>query len=139
MDSSDAGSSIIAEISCNQDLQPVHTRAKKSVGQLAWQLRLTAPLPPQAAAVAAVDAAATSVAAAPARLKKLLEAKDKKACLLEMAGAGEIDQALIDLLDQARRVAGHAAHRAAGTGPGRQGSPSRCARLGLIAAHNVVH
>lgn len=52
------------------------------------------------AAVEAVDKAASSVAAAPERLKKLLESKDKKATLLEMAGNNEIDQALIDLLDQ---------------------------------------
>ena len=51
-------------------------------------------------AVEAVDNATQAVAAAPIRLKKLLESKDKKATLLEMAGAGEIDQALMDLLDQ---------------------------------------
>jgi hypothetical protein len=51
-------------------------------------------------AVEAVDNAATAVAAAPERMRKLLVAKDKKAMLLEMAGAGEIDQPLIDLLQQ---------------------------------------
>ena len=52
------------------------------------------------AAVAAVDEATRAVAAAPARLKKLLTSSDKKATLLEMAGAGEIDAALMDLLEQ---------------------------------------
>lgn len=52
------------------------------------------------AAVKAVDTATAAVAAAPARLKKLLESKDKKATLLEMAGAGEIDAALMDLIEQ---------------------------------------
>jgi len=51
-------------------------------------------------AVAAVDKATAAVAAAPERLKKLLASKDKKAILLEMAGAGEIDQALMDLMEQ---------------------------------------
>jgi hypothetical protein len=52
------------------------------------------------AAVKAVDNATTALAAAPARLKKLLESKDKKATLLEMAGDGEIDAALMDLIEQ---------------------------------------
>jgi len=48
----------------------------------------------------AVDKATEAVAAAPERLKKLLLSKDKKETLLEMAGAGEVDQALMDLLEQ---------------------------------------
>lgn len=52
------------------------------------------------AAVEAVDTAAASLAAPQERLKKLLEAKDKKAVLLEMAAANEIDRSMIDLLDQ---------------------------------------
>lgn len=52
------------------------------------------------AVVEAVDKATAAVAAAPERLKKLLASKDKKATLLEMAGEGEIDQALMDLLEQ---------------------------------------
>lgn len=51
-------------------------------------------------ATEAVDKATAQVSAAPERMKKLLTAKDKKGTLLEMAGAGEIDQALIDLLQQ---------------------------------------
>ena len=51
-------------------------------------------------ATEAVDQATEQVSAAPERMKKLLMSKDKKATLLEMAGAGEIDQALIDLLQQ---------------------------------------
>lgn len=50
--------------------------------------------------VEAVDKAAQSLAAPQERLKKLLEAKDKKAVLLEMAAANEVDRSLIDLLDQ---------------------------------------
>ncbi|KAI3427954.1 hypothetical protein D9Q98_006344 [Chlorella vulgaris] len=52
------------------------------------------------AAVEAVDTAAASLAAPQERLKRLLEAKDKKAMLLEMAGNNEVDRAFIDLLDQ---------------------------------------
>ena len=52
------------------------------------------------AAVAAVDAATTAIAAPADRLKKLLEAPDKKAALQSMAAAGEIDQPLFDLLLQ---------------------------------------
>lgn len=51
-------------------------------------------------AVEAVDKAAQSVSAPADRLKKLLESKDKKAMLLEMAGENEIDQGLIGLLEQ---------------------------------------
>lgn len=51
-------------------------------------------------ATEAVDNATAAVSAAPERLKKLLMSKDKKGTLLEMAGAGEIDQALIDLMEQ---------------------------------------
>lgn len=51
-------------------------------------------------AVEAVDKAASSLAAPQERLKKLLAAQDKKACLLDMAANNEIDRALIDLLDQ---------------------------------------
>ncbi|PRW56710.1 hypothetical protein C2E21_4432 [Chlorella sorokiniana] len=51
-------------------------------------------------AVEAVDKAASSLAAPQDRLKKLLAAQDKKACLLDMAANNEIDRALIDLLDQ---------------------------------------
>ncbi|PSC72568.1 hypothetical protein C2E20_4310 [Micractinium conductrix] len=51
-------------------------------------------------AVEAVEKAAATLAAPQDRLKKLLEAKDKKAVLLEMAAANEIDRAMIDLLDQ---------------------------------------
>ena len=68
------------------------------------------------AAVAALDTAAASVAAAPARLRKLMEARDKKATLLDMAGAGEIDRALIDLMDQ--NIAGAAAAKQVGWAPG---------------------
>jgi hypothetical protein len=52
------------------------------------------------AAVDAVDKATAAWTAAPERLKKLLTSKDKKAMLLEMAGAGEIDQALMNLLEE---------------------------------------
>jgi hypothetical protein len=48
----------------------------------------------------AVDKAAAATAAPVERLKKLLAAKDKKAALLEMAAANEIDQGLMDLLAQ---------------------------------------
>ena len=51
-------------------------------------------------AAEAVDNATAAVTAAPERLKKLLMSKDKKATLLDMAGAGEIDQALMDLMEQ---------------------------------------
>ncbi|KAL4441533.1 hypothetical protein ABPG77_002037 [Micractinium sp. CCAP 211/92] len=51
-------------------------------------------------AVEAVEKAAQTLAGPQERLKKLLEAKDKKAMLLEMAAANEIDRPLIDLLDQ---------------------------------------
>lgn len=51
-------------------------------------------------ATEAIDNATKAVIAAPERVKKLLGAKDKKAMLLEMAGAGEIDTALMDLLEQ---------------------------------------
>ncbi|GAB4813192.1 hypothetical protein N2152v2_000238 [Parachlorella kessleri] len=51
-------------------------------------------------AVAAVDKTVSSVTAPQERMVKLLQAKDKKATLLEMAGAGEIDQGLFDLLQQ---------------------------------------
>lgn len=51
-------------------------------------------------AVEAVDTATKAVAAAPERFKKLMMSKDKKATLLEMAGSGEIDQPLMDLMDQ---------------------------------------
>lgn len=52
------------------------------------RLRCTPPPCPACpqAAVEAVDTAAASLAAPQERLKKLLEAKDKKAVLLEMAG-----------------------------------------------------
>ena len=50
--------------------------------------------------VEAVDNATQALAAAPARFMKLMQSKDKKATLLEMAGEGEIDQALMDLMDQ---------------------------------------
>lgn len=49
---------------------------------------------------AAVDQVVTSMTAPQDRMKKLLQAKDKKAMLLEMAGSGEIDQPLFDLLQQ---------------------------------------
>ena len=52
------------------------------------------------AAAEAVDNATKAVAAAPERFKKLMMATDKKATLLEMAGAGEIDQPLMDLMEQ---------------------------------------
>jgi hypothetical protein len=51
-------------------------------------------------AVEAVDNATKAVAAAPERFKKLMMSADKKGTLLEMAGAGEIDQPLMDLMDQ---------------------------------------
>ncbi|KAG2483075.1 hypothetical protein HYH03_018056 [Edaphochlamys debaryana] len=50
--------------------------------------------------VEAIDKAVGKTASAAERLKKLLTAKDKKECILEMAAANEIDQALIDLLTQ---------------------------------------
>jgi hypothetical protein len=51
-------------------------------------------------ATEAVDNATKEITAAPVRLKKLMESKDKKETLLQMAGDGEIDQALMDLLEQ---------------------------------------
>lgn len=51
-------------------------------------------------ATEAVDNATKEITAAPLRLKKLMESKDKKETLLQMAGDGEIDQALMDLLEQ---------------------------------------
>jgi hypothetical protein len=51
-------------------------------------------------AVDAVDNATKAVAAAPERFKKLMMSTDKKATLLDMAGAGEIDQPLMDLMEQ---------------------------------------
>jgi hypothetical protein len=57
----------------------------------------------------AVDKAVTATASAVDRMKKLLSAPDKKAMILAMAEANEIDQALLDLLQQnidAARMAG---------------------------------
>lgn len=51
-------------------------------------------------AIEAVDNATKEITAAPIRLKKLMESTDKKETLLQMAGDGEIDQALMDLLEQ---------------------------------------
>jgi hypothetical protein len=51
-------------------------------------------------ALEAVDKATAMTAAPAERLKRLLASKDKKATLLEMAGANEIDQGLMDLLTQ---------------------------------------
>lgn len=51
-------------------------------------------------AVEAVDNATKQVTAAPERLKKLIESKNKKETLLQMAGDNEIDQAFMDLLEQ---------------------------------------
>lgn len=50
--------------------------------------------------VGALDAAVTQLSSPKERMAKLLTAKDKKAMLLEMAGANELDAGLIDLLDQ---------------------------------------
>ena len=46
-----------------------------------------------------------SLAAPAARMRKLLTAKDKRATLLEMAGANEVDKELIALLDQNAKAA----------------------------------
>jgi MFS superfamily sulfate permease-like transporter len=51
-------------------------------------------------ASAAVDKAVELNITAVERMKKLLTAKDKKAMILEMAEANEIDVALLDLLQQ---------------------------------------
>jgi len=56
-------------------------------------------------AVQAFDAQAAALAAPAARMRKLLTAKDKRATLLEMAGANEIDKELIALLDQNAKAA----------------------------------
>jgi hypothetical protein len=59
----------------------------------------------------AVERAAVQTAAPAERLKKLLAAPDKKACLLEMAAANEIDAGFFALLDQnieGARAAGEA-------------------------------
>jgi hypothetical protein len=56
-----------------------------------------------------VDKAIQRTASAVDRMKKLLSSKDKKACILEMAEANEIDQPLLELLRQnatAARMAG---------------------------------
>jgi hypothetical protein len=61
------------------------------------------------AASAYVDKTIQQTTSAVDRMKKLLGSKDKKACILEMAEANEIDQPLIDLLRQnaaAARLAG---------------------------------
>ncbi|KAK9834063.1 hypothetical protein WJX81_006953 [Elliptochloris bilobata] len=52
------------------------------------------------AAVAAVDATVAARSAPAERLRRLLSAPDKKATLLQMAGDGEIDRPLLDLLQQ---------------------------------------
>ena len=56
-------------------------------------------------AVEAFDAQAAALAAPAARMRKLLTAKDKRATLLEMAGANEVDKELIALLDQNAKAA----------------------------------
>eukprot|EP00197_Chlamydomonas_leiostraca_P003004 CAMPEP_0202865636 /NCGR_PEP_ID=MMETSP1391-20130828/6269_1 /ASSEMBLY_ACC=CAM_ASM_000867 /TAXON_ID=1034604 /ORGANISM="Chlamydomonas leiostraca, Strain SAG 11-49" /LENGTH=331 /DNA_ID=CAMNT_0049545499 /DNA_START=9 /DNA_END=1004 /DNA_ORIENTATION=- len=48
----------------------------------------------------AVDKCVQATASAADRMKKLLTAKDKKAMILDMAAANEIDQPLMDLLQQ---------------------------------------
>jgi hypothetical protein len=48
----------------------------------------------------AVETAVKVVAAPAERLKKLLESKDKKATLLDMAANNEIDQGFFNLLEQ---------------------------------------
>ncbi len=48
----------------------------------------------------AVDQAVAATSSAKDKVKRLLEAQDKKACILEMAENNEIDQALMDLLQQ---------------------------------------
>eukprot|EP00195_Chlamydomonas_chlamydogama_P007973 CAMPEP_0202898920 /NCGR_PEP_ID=MMETSP1392-20130828/7306_1 /ASSEMBLY_ACC=CAM_ASM_000868 /TAXON_ID=225041 /ORGANISM="Chlamydomonas chlamydogama, Strain SAG 11-48b" /LENGTH=324 /DNA_ID=CAMNT_0049584987 /DNA_START=91 /DNA_END=1065 /DNA_ORIENTATION=+ len=52
------------------------------------------------AACEALDTAVNKTASAKDRLTKLLTSKDKKACILDMAAANEIDQPLMDLLQQ---------------------------------------
>ena len=56
-------------------------------------------------AVAAFDAQAAALAAPAERMRKLLTAKDKRATLLEMASANEIDKELIALLDTNAKAA----------------------------------
>ncbi|KAK9843266.1 hypothetical protein WJX74_009460 [Apatococcus lobatus] len=58
---------------------------------------------------AAVDAAAKEMAAPAERMRALLSSKDKKAALLDLASANQIDKPLLDLLQQnidAARTAG---------------------------------
>lgn len=52
------------------------------------------------AGVDAFDANVEAMKQPAARMRKLLTAPDKRATLLEMAGSGEVDQALINLLQQ---------------------------------------
>ena len=52
------------------------------------------------AGVEAFDANVEAMKQPAARMRKLLTAPDKKATLLQMAGDGEIDQALVNLLQQ---------------------------------------
>jgi hypothetical protein len=59
-------------------------------------------------AVAAFDAKAAALAAPAERMRKLLTSKDKRATLLEMAGANEVDKELIALLDQNAKAAADA-------------------------------
>ena len=56
-------------------------------------------------AIAAFDAQAAALAAPAERMRKLLTAKDKRATLLEMAGANEIDKELVALLDTNAKAA----------------------------------
>ncbi|MEW5313655.1 MAG: hypothetical protein WDW38_005203 [Sanguina aurantia] len=51
-------------------------------------------------AIVVIDNAVTNTASAVDRMKKLLTSRDKKATILEMAEANEIDQALVELLQQ---------------------------------------
>lgn len=51
-------------------------------------------------AIAALDEVTTKAAAPAERMRRLLQAPDKREMLLEMAGNNEIDQPLLDLLQQ---------------------------------------
>lgn len=66
-------------------------------------------------AVEAIDAAVRATSTAADRMKQLLEAKDKRAAILALAEANEIDQALVDLLQTNADAAREAGQEAAAT------------------------
>jgi hypothetical protein len=64
-------------------------------------------------AVEAIDAAVKATSTAADRMKQLLEAKDKRAAILALAEANQVDQALVDLLQTNADAAREAGQEAA--------------------------